>query len=135
MATYLDDIVATARRGGAHTARLEAFGPLAKTAARRAYVSPSTSVLTGAAFTNVLDSVGFPSADRAIDVGQTTMARHFVPGLLGSFALHQIEETEAGFMRELRDNGIAFEDRHHRFKGIHRTVQATLSDAVGADIF
>lgn len=132
---YLDDIVANARRGGAHTARLEAFGPLAKTAARNAYVSPSASVLTGAAFTNVLDAVGFPAADRAIDVGLTTMTRHFVPGLLGSFALHQIEETEAGFLRENRDAGIAFEDRHHRLKGAHDTVQATFNAAAGSDIY
>ena len=132
---YLDDIVATARRGGAHTARLEAFGPLAKTAARKAYVSPTTSVLTGAAFDNVLDAIGFPAADRDIDTGKTTMARHFVPGLTGAFALHQIEETEGGFLRETRDAGIAFEDRHHRLTSPHDTVQATFDESVGSDIY
>ncbi|MEE8465858.1 MAG: hypothetical protein V3S68_05220 [Dehalococcoidia bacterium] len=132
---YLDDIVATARRGGAHTARLEAFGPLAKTTARRAYVAPTATILTGAAITNVLDAIGFPAADRAIDTGLTTMARHFVAGDWGSVALHQIEETEAGFLRETRDAGIAFEDRNHRLTTPHDTVQATFDESAGADIY
>ena len=146
---YLDSIVPEAREGGANEARLEAFGPLANIQARKSYVAASrtpfpytfpitfgsSSILTGSAATSVLDSIGFPAADRVIDPGLTTMLRWWVPGLWGAEALRRVEETEFAFVRETRDNEIAFEDRHHRFKGAHLTSQQTYSDASGAALF
>ena len=132
---YLDDIVANPLPGGANEAALEAFGVIAKADGRKAYVGRSTNILTGTAVTSVLDAIDFPAADRVIDAGKTTMTNWAVPGLKGADALHRVEETEAGFLRETRDAEIAFEDRHHRLLGAHQTAQATYSDAVGAAIF
>jgi len=132
---YLDDIIAVPGMGGMNEAVLSAFGVLAKINARKSYLGPSGTVLSGAAVTNILDSIGFPAADRIIDTGLLTMARHFVPGLWGADALQRVEETEAGFIRESRDAEIVFEDRHHRLSGAHLTSQVTYSDAAGAAIF
>jgi hypothetical protein len=132
---FLDTLVAVPREGGANEAMLEAFGPLAKVNARKAYVAPAADVLTGQAITNILDAIAFPAADRAIDTGETTMARHFVPGLFGVDAMRRVEETEGGFVRETRDAEIAFDDRHHRLKEPYLTSQVTYSDASGAAIF
>ena len=132
---YLDDIEADERPGGAHTASLVAFGPLSRVQAEQAYVAPTANILTGAAYTDVLDGVGFPSGDRVLDAGLTTMNRWGSPGHFGGDALLRLEETEAGFTRETRDNEIAFEDRHHRMQGAHLTSQTTFSNVVGASIF
>lgn len=125
---YLDDIIAQVRAGTAHEATLFALGPLSRIQARRAYVPPAADVLTSVGVTSVLDAVGFPAGDRSIDTGLTTMTRHFVEGDFGHDALAQLEETEAGFIRETRDAGIAFENRHHRVLPPHDTVQETYSD-------
>lgn len=132
---YLDDITAEVGPGGANEARLTAFGILAKIQARKAYVPPAGTILTGAAYTQVLDAVGFPAADRILDTGLTTMERWLSPGLFGADALQRIEETEFGFTREGKDAKLIFEDRHHRLAGPHLVSQVTYSDAAGATIF
>jgi len=130
----LDDIQPDPRDGGANRARLTALGPLAAIQAEKTYVDQRETILTGTAVTAILDADGFPAADRSIDGGQTTMKRWFVPGDFGSNATQKVAETESGLMRETKTGDIQYEDRHHRMKADHLTVQATYSDALGAAI-
>jgi hypothetical protein len=79
---------------------------------------------TGDAITEVLDQAEFPAGERVIDAGQGTMSRWWDQGTAIQ-AFRDLEETEAGFLRETKDGKIAFEDRAHRLSGPHTASQAT----------
>ena len=110
---------------GISTAELLAYGALAHRSLQgEILVQMHTDVTTGAAITEVLDQAQFPSEERVIDPGQGTMSRWWDKGTAIQ-ALRDLEETEAGFLRETRDGKIAFEDRAHRLSEPHTSSQAT----------
>ena len=126
---FLDTIQPEPSVGGAHHATLRAVGSLGYLNQRRVSIAMQTAILTGTAIGNVLTEVGWPLASRTLDGGQTTMTRWFTDGqLLGLGVLRDIEETEAGFLREGKNGFVTFEDRHHRLKSPHTVSQVTYSD-------
>tara|TARA_Y100000593_G_C4307846_1_gene336691 strand:+ start:1346 stop:2935 length:1590 start_codon:yes stop_codon:yes gene_type:complete len=110
------------------TATITAKGAFRRFAQQNVRVPMSTSTATGTAIGAVLDAAGWPSSDRSIDTGETTMTRFFYTGT-ALRGLRQIEHTEAGFVKETKDGKIAFEDRHHRLEtATSNTSQATFAD-------
>jgi len=111
-------------------ARLSAHGSLALLNADDARVSPKTSILTGTAYGQVLDAVGWPAGDRVISAGETTMTRwpRQRADTKALFALRKIDDTENGFTREDRSTKVVWEDRHRRLKAPHLTSQQTYTD-------
>jgi len=107
------------------TAELLAYGSLAHRSLQgQVSVPMHTDIKTGDAITEVLDQAQFPAGERVIDAGQGTMSRWWDQGTAIQ-ALRDLEETEAGFLRETKDGKIAFEDRAHRLSGPHTVSQAT----------
>lgn len=129
---YLVNIEPKPALGGAHEAVLRAEGPLSILNRTPVRVAPQTSILTGTAVGQVLDDAGWAAGDRDIAAGQTTMSRWWANSSALQ-ALRDIEETEAGFLRESRAGEAVFEDRGTRMTSPHTTSQQTYSDA-GADI-
>jgi hypothetical protein len=136
-------------------ATLSCLGPLA--IIKEGYVSMpmQTNILTGAAIRQILgqflvleDFFVLGSAqlgintnlayeldieELLIDAGQTTMTRWWTgEGIDALNAAREVEQTEAGFLRETKTGKVTFEDRHHRFKGAHLISQASFSDLPAA---
>ena len=110
---------------GISTAELLAYGALAHRSLQgQVSVPMHTDITTGAAIVEVLDQAQFPAGERVLDPGQGTMSRWWDQGTAIQ-ALRDLEETEAGFLRETKDGKIAFEDRAHRLAGPHTVSQAT----------
>ena len=113
-------------------ARLQAVGSLTQVNLNKLRLAMATNELTGTAIGRVLDEAGWPTADRTIDTGQTTMTRFWLENEVRTITgLRRIEETESGFVGESKDGRIFFEDRRHRQKSPHTTSQATFTDASG----
>lgn len=91
---------------------------------------------TGTRIGNVLDSIGFPTSDRDIDTGQTTVIAKTFVATDEVTALQHIREvvnTEgptAAFFIDGQGRAI-FHDRHRRLKTPYTTSQATFGDADG----
>src|SRR5213593_2549054 len=125
--------------GRVQRATLRAIGSLGALSQRKVAVPMTANVLTGAAVGVVLDEIGWPAWERALDTGQTLIKR-FSTGYDtkregGKFekvdalqALHDIEATELGFIRELKTGYIAFEDSQHRLVAPHTVNQVVLTD-------
>mgnify|MGYP005818062587 CR=1 FL=1 len=129
---FLDRITPQPRVNGVNTASLEAVGPLGYLNQKEVQVDQTTDVLTGAAIGNILDAAGWPSGDRDLDDGQSTIARHWVDRQKTLVALRGVEEVEGGFIAEKPDGSIAFQDRQFRLKDPQTVSQATFTDADGA---
>tara|TARA_Y100001973_G_C5193644_1_gene332672 strand:+ start:270 stop:1859 length:1590 start_codon:yes stop_codon:yes gene_type:complete len=125
---FIESVVPETRMNKSQFAIIEAKGAFRRFAQQNIRVPMSTSTATGTAIGAVLDASDWPSSDRSIDTGETTMSRFFFTGkaLTG---LRQIEHTESGFIKETKDGKIAFEDRHHRLETTNsNTSQATFAD-------
>ena len=125
---FIEKIQPNINKGRVHTATITASGPIRKLSQTNIRVPMSTSTATGTAIGAVLDAADWPSADRSIDTGETTITRYFYSGnaLKG---LREVESTESGFIKETKDGKIAFEDRHHRLETtVSNTSQATFAD-------
>ena len=116
------------RRG--NYAILEAVGPLGFVNRREVRIAMSTSLATGTAIGDILDSIAWPAGLRTIDAGQTTMERFWINQQKTISALRKVEDTESGFLSESKDGKIVFEDRHHRLITPHTVSQATFSDLI-----
>ena len=115
------------------TCTLTAFGPLGYLNQFQVQLSSQTNRRTDQAVGDILDNIGWPSGDRSLDTGLTTITRFWISKLKGINALRLVEETEAGFIKETKDGKIGFENRHHRLTtAASTTSQATFSDASGA---
>src|SRR3990167_7702062 len=120
---FLDKIEPLPHVAGHHRARLRAIGPLGKISQKKVHTSGNVNQLTGAAVGVVLDEAGWAAGDRTIDAGQTTLIRWWEDEVGAFDAMRDIEETEVGFIGESADGKIVFEDRHHRLKTPHTTIQ------------
>ncbi len=128
---FLETLVPVPDIHGRDVAILEAWGPLGYLNEKKVSMAMQTSIKTGDALDELLDDAGWPSADRAIDTGQTTMTRFWVDRQRAIGAFRLPEEAEGGFIYEGKDGKVNFEDRHHRLKSPHTTSQATFTDASG----
>lgn len=114
---------------------LEAAGPLSALDTV-VNIPMRSSLTTDVALGTILDAVDWPSADRDLETGKTTMTRWWADGLNALTAAREVEATEAGFLRESKDGEIAFENRHHRFTGTAIVSQATYTDlATGSLVY
>ncbi len=93
-----------------------------------------TSYASGTAIGDVLDRVDWPVGERALDAGQTTFGRWWAHDEFGVEAINKIEVAELGLFYIRGDGFAVFEDRHHRLKSDHLTVQSTITATmVGMD--
>jgi hypothetical protein len=116
----------------ANIAIIKAVDPLTYVAADKLQLVMQGSQASGALVGAILDSNGWPSADRVIDTGQITITRFSKDGAGLMDALHDVEETEDGRIYGDRFGRVVFEDRDHRAGAPHTTSQATFSDGSGA---
>jgi hypothetical protein len=94
-----------------------------------------TAIKSGTAADIVLDQIGWADSARLIDDGQSTLVRFWTGGEIDALqALRDIEDTEAGFIRESKDGKLIFEDRAHRFASPHTVSQATYTHTPGSAI-
>lgn len=71
--------------------------------------------LAGTRVGRVLDEVGFPAADRALDAGQSTIVTETVAADTKALAhLLDVAESELGIVFVDGQGRVAFHDRHHR---------------------
>jgi hypothetical protein len=68
--------------------------------------------LTGARIDGVLDEVGWPSAERDIDTGQSTVQAQVFEGSSALNHLQDVNVSENGFLFITRDGKVRFIDRH-----------------------
>lgn len=90
--------------------------------------------LSGTRITNILDSIGWPAAERAIDVGKSRVIAAVAGSLDGSQALNLIQDvaqTELGLAFIAPDGTFTFHDRHRRLVSPYTVSQATFTDAGG----
>jgi len=118
---------------GLKTAVIEAFGVLGYLNQFAPQLSTATNRRTDLAIGDILDDVGWATADRTLDTGLTTIGRFWVSGGDVMDALQSLEEVEAGFIIEGKDGKVVFQNRYHRLtEATSTTSQATFSDASGA---
>lgn len=92
--------------------------------------------LSGTRVGNVLDDLGWPSADRDIDTGQTTLqATGAISNVRGQSHLFKVQETEAGIMFIAGDGDVQFQDRTARFESPLNTSQATYDASPGNQLY
>jgi len=130
----LDRIKPSPAAKGRKTATLTAFGTLGYLNQFETQLASQTNRRTDQAVGDILDDVGWTSADdRDLDTGQTTISRFWMSGKKTIDALRLVEEAEAGFIKESKSGQIAFENRYHRLtETASTTSQATFTDAGGA---
>ena len=130
----LDRIKPSPAAKGRKTATLTAFGTLGFLNQFETQLASKTGRRTDLAIGDILDDVGWTSADdRDLDTGQTTISRFWMSGKKTIDALRLVEEAEAGFIKESKSGQIAFENRYHRLtETASTTSQATFTDAGGA---
>ena len=118
-----------------HVAVLKCIGPLGFINQRNARIPMGIDILTGSAIGSILDDTGWPSGDRSIDAGQTTMTRFWVENKPALDAMRDVEATESGYIGESKDAKIIFEDRDHRLSGTHIASQSTYTDDPAGTLF
>ena len=130
----LDRIKPAPAAVGRKTATLTAFGTLGYLNQFETQLASQTNRRTDQAVGDILDDVGWTSADdRDLDTGKTTISRFWMSGKKTIDALRLVEEAEAGFIKESKSGQVAFESRYHRLtETASTTSQATFSDADGA---
>jgi len=129
---FLKSIEPLPSTSGLNAARLTATGPLGAVNLNKLRLAMATNELTGTAIGRILTEANWPTADRTVDAGQTTMTRFWLENEVRTIgALRRVEVTETGFIAESKDGRIVFEDRRHRQKTPHTTSQATFTDANG----
>ena len=130
----LDRIKPAPAAAGRKTATLTAFGTLGYLNQFETQLASQTNRRTDQAVGDILDDVGWTSADdRDLDTGKTTISRFWMSGKKTIDALRLVEEAEAGFIKESKSGQVAFENRYHRLtETASTTSQATFTDADGA---
>ena len=91
---------------------------------------PWTGDTTGERITRVLDLAGWPTADRDIDTGLSTLGPYTSADQTALAAAQQAEAAEAGALHQDPDGTIVFRDRHTTIEDFRSTVtQHAFSDA------
>lgn len=87
--------------------------------------------LSGERVERVLDTVGWPAADRDIDTGQATLQSGDLDGMSALEHLQKVAETEPGNLYITADGRVRFEDRN---SGVNQPAAYAFSDAAGTDL-
>jgi hypothetical protein len=94
--------------------------------------APFSGLDTGAAVTKILDIIGWPSADRTIETGKTTVVAFDTSGMTALGAIQALEKTEQGRFFIAPDGKATFYNRHHTLTtAASTTSQATFGDSGG----
>ena len=129
---FLDSIRPQPQRGGFAIVELRALGIISRLAdAILTGIGSHTNINPREAINVVLDAALIPEGDRDINNGVATIPRWWSPRQSALEALREIEHTEPGFIRELSDGRIRFENRNHRAQGLGRISRATFADTTG----
>ena len=128
-AGYLIRIQPSISSGQAQTATLEAAGA-GQIFDSKIRVGMQTNIRTDEAFTEILDQLDWPAADRHIPVnGSITMTRWFADDdVLALGLMRDITNTERGRYTERPDGVMQFEARDYRATGKRLVEQANYSD-------
>lgn len=105
---------------------LDAFDALSSSEDGLTVDAPSE--FTGARINRILDTVGWPAAQRSIDAGQTLLQVHNYEAENTLQALHDVALWEQGIIFVNSSGLIVFHDRHRRMKPPHTASQVTLSN-------
>lgn len=90
---------------------------------------------SGARIGRLLDIVAWPSADRTIDTGISTMQSAALASASILETLRTVETSEQGQLFAGRDGTVVFRDRHWRFENTSAiTSQATFGDGGGSEL-
>lgn len=114
---------------------LEGLGNLRRLRDQRVTTQLYENITTGAALGHILDAIGWPSGERVIDAGQTTLLYWWLDDVEAwSAAQHLLRSEGAGAaLYEDGQGRIHFEGRDYRDgEGRSANVQATYSDVVSA---
>lgn len=88
--------------------------------------------LSGTRVSNVLDDLGWPSGERDIDTGQSTiLATGTLSNVNALEHLFNVASAERGIFFQSTDGKLVYQDRHARFKAPYSTSQATFGDGSG----
>ncbi len=91
--------------------------------------TPWAGDTTGDRISRVLDLAGWPTADRDIDTGRSTMGSYLDPESNALAIAQQAEATEGGAMWQAPDGKVTFRDRHAIIQDWNSTTsQATFTD-------
>lgn len=112
-----------------------AFYAAAPSAARldahyAAMSAPWDGDASGARVGKVLDLVDWPSADRHLDTGISTLQATALATSALEYA-QKVEETENGSLYMTGQGKVRFRERHAALKSPHNTSQATFGDGAG----
>lgn len=114
-------------------ARLVAVGSLGQVNLNKLRLLNVENEVTGTAIGRILDEANWPTDDRTVDTGKTTMTNFWLENEIRTLsALRRIERTETGYIGESKDGRIVFEDRRHRQTSPFNTSQVTFTDSLGA---
>ena len=127
---YLDRITPMPSPHGVDTAEIVVFGVLGYLNDFIPTLTSQTNIRTDQAISAILADVNF--SDTTLATGQTTLTRYWTDGVKTLNAMREVEEVEAGFIKEGRDGKVIFESRDTRINAPYTTSQATFSDASGA---
>ncbi len=113
-------------------ARLIAVGSLGQVNINKIRLLNVENEVTGTAIGRILDEANWPTDDRTVDTGKTTMTNFGLENEIRTLTgLRRIERTETGYIGESKDGRIVFEDRRHRQTSPYNTSQVTFTDANG----
>lgn len=94
------------------------------------YATPGLLSKSGLRLDSALTLIGWPSADRDIDDGLTTVQQGFVAGKFLAYA-QRLDMTEGGRFFQAADGVLTFHDRHRILQPPYTVSQATFGDGAG----
>jgi len=132
LATALLDDLPQEPALGARSVGVPCLGMLSRLAGKSVTTAVYQGITTDVAIHAILDAVGWPAAERAIQVGATILAWWWLDGADAFGALRTLLNTEGpgAALYERGDGYLVFENRHYRILTARsNTVQATIRDS------
>jgi hypothetical protein len=125
---HIERIEPNVSNSGVKIARITCLGVFGQLTQNEVNIGYQASIGSGDAVDGILDAAGWPTADRAVDAGETTFENWDVDAIQTMEALRRAEESEPGLLVESKDGKVAFEGREHRQKLPHIVAQSEYSD-------
>ena len=111
---YVESIDPDVRVGNAKIAMIRAIGPLGLVNQREVRIAGQANKRTDELISTILQDANWDSDDLDLETGQTTVTKYWTTQINALKAIREIEETEPGFIYEMHDGKIKFEDRTYR---------------------
>lgn len=93
-------------------------------------ILPGISGGSGQRMAEVLDAIGWPSADSDIDAGKTAVQQNYVAGGLNGY-MQRLDVTEGGRLFVDGSGVLTFQDRHRVLQAPYTVSQATFGEGPG----